>query len=113
SGANALSGSPKKRNSAPKNRVPMFMETRSSLRRGHHGFCRRRGRSLLPADYCQLELRFDVPRTRTELVWKSDISFRDKALGLKATVAELIHYCQLDWMKALQHRWVGTIPHDR
>ena len=51
--------------------------------------------SRLPADYCQLEVAFDLPRTRTELVWKSDISFGDKALGLKATLSGVIHYCQL------------------
>jgi hypothetical protein len=46
-------------------------------------------------DYCQLEVPFDVQRTRTELVWKSNIGFDDKALGLKATVIDVIHYCQL------------------
>jgi len=50
---------------------------------------------LLPADYCQLELPFDAQRTRTELLWKSDMWFGDKALGLKATVADIIYYCQL------------------
>src|SRR5215813_6543365 len=50
---------------------------------------------LLPADYCQLELPFHVQRTRTESVWKSDMWFGDKALVLKATVADVIHYCQL------------------
>ena len=51
--------------------------------------------SSLPADYRQLELPFDVQRTRTELVWKSDIWFGEKALGLKATIGDVIHYCQL------------------
>src|SRR5215470_4040244 len=50
---------------------------------------------LLPADYCQRELLFDVQRRRTEFVWKSDISFGDKALGPKAIVADALHYCQL------------------
>ena len=54
-------------------------------------------------DYCQRELLFDVQWKRMELVWKSHIVFGDKALGLKETVTDVIHYCQLDWMKALQH----------
>jgi hypothetical protein len=29
------------------------------------------------------------------LVWKSDIWFGDKALVLRATVADVIHHCQL------------------
>ena len=33
-----------------------------------------------------------------ELVWKYDIWFGDKALGLKATVAAVILYCQLGKM---------------
>src|SRR5215467_13668435 len=53
---------------------------------------------LLPADYCQLERPFDLERTRPELVWKSDIWFGDKALGLKSTVADVIRYCQLGKM---------------
>src|SRR5262245_36748552 len=53
---------------------------------------------LLPADYCQLERPFYLQRTRTELVWKSDMWFGDKALGLKATLADVIHYCQLGKM---------------
>ena len=50
---------------------------------------------LLPADYCQLELPIAVQRRLTELVWKSDIWFGDKGLGLKETVIDVIHYCQL------------------
>ena len=50
---------------------------------------------LLPADYCQLERPFEVQWTLTELVWKFDIRFAYKALGVKATVADVIHYCQL------------------
>src|SRR5262245_1258738 len=50
---------------------------------------------LLPADYCQLERPFYLQRTQTELVWKSDMWFGDKALVLRATVADVIHYCQL------------------
>src|SRR5262245_55704267 len=53
---------------------------------------------LLPADYCQLERPFDLQRTRTELVWKCDMSFGDKALVLRATVADVIHYGQLGKM---------------
>ena len=30
-----------------------------------------------------------------ESVWKSDMWFGDKGLGLKATVAHVIYYCQL------------------
>jgi len=41
---------------------------------------------------------FDVQRARTELVWKPDISFGDKALGLKPMVADVIHYCHLGKM---------------
>jgi len=33
-----------------------------------------------------------------ELVWKSDIWFGDKILDLKATVADVILYCQLGKM---------------
>jgi len=62
-------------------------------------YCQRTTASgLLPADYCQLELLFDFHWPGTELVWKADISFGDKALGLKATVADVIHYCQLGKM---------------
>src|SRR5262249_39443005 len=46
--------------------------------------------SLLPADYCQRELSFDVQPTRTELVGKFDNWFGDKALGLKETAADVI-----------------------
>ena len=55
---------------------------------------------LLPADYCQRELPFDVQQTRTELVWKSDTFFGYKALGPKATAADVNHYCQLGKMDA-------------
>ena len=50
---------------------------------------------LLPADYCQRERVSDVQRIQTEFVWKSDISFDDKVLGLKATVTDVIHPCHL------------------
>ena len=60
---------------------------------------------LLPAGTAVLP-----PADTNGVVWKSDMWFGDKALGLKATVTDVIHYCQLDWMKALQHRWMGTIP---
>ena len=53
---------------------------------------------LLPADYCQRELPFDVQRRRTELVWKSAIWFGYKALGPKARAADVNHYCQLGKM---------------
>src|SRR5262249_48683240 len=59
--------------------------------------------SLLPADYCQLELPFHVQRTRTDLVWKSDIWFGDKALGLKATIGDVILYCQLGKMAVVRY----------
>jgi len=36
-----------------------------------------------------------VVKTRTELLWKSDIGFGNKALSLRETLAEVIHYCQL------------------
>jgi hypothetical protein len=41
--------------------------------------------------------------TRTELVWKSDIWLGDKALRLKATVAEVIHYCQLGKLAVMRN----------
>ena len=49
---------------------------------------------LLPADYCQ--------RMRTELLWKCDIWFGDKALGLKETVTDVIHYCHLGKMAVVK-----------
>jgi hypothetical protein len=42
--------------------------------------------------------------------WKRDKLFCRKVLILKAAALAPMHYCQLDWMKALQHRLVGTIP---
>ena len=57
---------------------------------------------LLPADYCQLERPFDLEWTRPELVWKSDIWFGDKALGLKETAGDVIHYCQLGKMAVVR-----------
>jgi len=59
--------------------------------------------SLRPADYCQLDRPFDLERTQTELVWKSDISFGDKALGFKTTEVNLIHYCQLGKLAVMRH----------
>ena len=38
-----------------------------------------------------------------ELVWKSDIWFGDKALGLKATVVNIIRYCQLGKMAVVRY----------
>ena len=37
----------------------------------------------------------DVQRIRTEFVWKSPIRFSDKALRLKVSTVDNIHYCQL------------------
>jgi len=37
------------------------------------------------------------------LVWKSDISFGDKALGLKKPAADVIHYCQLGKLAVERH----------
>ena len=48
-----------------------------------------------------------------ETDWRRYKWFNGKALIRKASEADRIHYCQLDWMKALQHRLVGTISHDR
>jgi hypothetical protein len=65
---------------------------------------------LLPADYCQLELAIAVQRRLTELVWKSDMWFGDKALVLRATVADVIHYCQLGKMAVVNvEAFVGTL----
>src|SRR5262249_35922057 len=52
--------------------------------------------SAASTDLCGGRPAMVVPTaTRTELVWKSDIWFGDKAVGLKATVVGVIHYCQL------------------
>src|SRR5262245_34767017 len=53
---------------------------------------------------------FDIQRTRTELVWKSDMWFGDKALVLRATVADVIHYCQLGKLAVMTRR---TLVHAR
>ena len=45
---------------------------------------------------------FDVQRIRTELLWKCDIWFGDKALGLKESGVDVIYYCQLP--KELENR---------
>src|SRR5437660_12591991 len=58
--------------------------------------------SLLPADYCQLELPFASSGDRTEFVWKFDIQLGCKALRLKAEDAAQIHYVQLP--KELENR---------
>src|SRR5437899_318565 len=58
--------------------------------------------SLLPADYCQRGLPFTSSGSRTELVWKRDIRFRRKALRLKASDADRVHYCQLGKMAVVR-----------
>src|SRR5262245_42704965 len=44
--------------------------------------------SLLPADYCQLELPFDVRLNSTELDWNPCTNLGCKALHLKAGTAD-------------------------
>src|SRR5215468_2474817 len=65
---------------------------------------------LLPADYCQLELPIAVQRRLTELVWKSEMWFGDKALGLKEPGADVIHYCQLPKELGFQERAPAENP---
>ena len=54
--------------------------------------------SLLPADYCQLELPFTSSGDRTEFVWKYDIQLGCKALLLKPKQADPIENVQLGKM---------------
>jgi len=51
--------------------------------------------SLLPADYCHLELVSTSSGCDSETDWKRDKEFNGKALIRKAREADQVHNCQL------------------
>src|SRR5947199_7277270 len=57
--------------------------------------------------YCQRGLPFTSSGGRTESVWKCDIRLGCKALRLKGSEADRLHYCQLGKMASRSDRFVA------